>query len=101
MGEHENTDWAPIVRFQDDGSPSYVHGFEAGMIWQQMLGQQAEINVTVHVENEGTLQAMANAAGYSMTFEWFTEYERVGWASAQFTRRPARGHLSIVEAVDD
>lgn len=101
MTDHESADWQPLVAFSDDGSPSYVHGFEAGMIWQQMQDQQADIDATVHVENEGTLQAMANASGYTMTFQRFTEYERVGWASAQFTRRPARGHLSIVEADDD
>lgn len=101
MGEHESTEWQPLVAFSDDDSPSYVNGFEAGMIWQKMQDQHAEIDAAVHVENEGTLRNMANAAGYTMTFRAFTEDDWHGWASAQFTQRPAQGHLSIVEANDD
>ena len=101
MDEHKNAEWKPLVAFSDDESSSYVHGFEAGVIWQQMEDKHAEIDATVHVENEGTLQNMANAAGYAMIFNVLTHDDWQGWAVVQFTRRPVRGHLSIVETTND
>ena len=90
----EDVEWKPLVSFSDDPSPSYTHGFEAGMIWQQMQDEHAEIEVTVHVENEGTFRNMADAAGYDLRFD-ASEVE--GWACASFERRPRRGTLSIVK----
>lgn len=93
----EGTEWKPLVSFADQ-SESYVHGFEAGMIWQRMQSKEPEIEATVHVENEVTIINMANATGYAAEFE---SVGVDGWSSLLLTLRPATGHLSVVEGQSD
>ena len=87
------TGWRPIVAFDDDPSPSYVNGFEAGMIWQMIQSGKHEIARTVHAENIGTLQNMANAAGYEMLIDHSAD----GWADVRLVSRPKRSGLSIID----
>lgn len=86
-------EWQLLFPF-DDPSASYVHGFEAGMIWQRMQAGEEEIVVTVHRENEITLRRMADAAGYEMTY---AETEMLEWADVTFQRRPRRGPMNVVK----
>ena len=57
-----NKGWRPWIAFNDQ-SESYVHGFEAGMIYQQMLNGD-EISQMIHEENQGQIEAIANKLGY-------------------------------------
>lgn len=55
-----------IVSFTDE-SPSFVHGFEAGQIWQDMNNNRP-IDLTVHAENREIIERMAVASGYEAVF---------------------------------
>jgi hypothetical protein len=83
----EPQEYGLIVSFEDQ-SPSYVHGFEAGIIDARMKsGAEAEIEVVVHTENRETLRRMAVAYGWSVEF---VDTEVEGWTTANFakTRKP-------------
>lgn len=77
-----NTEYGLIVAFPD-GSPSFVHGFEAGRIDQQMIDGVPEFELTTHTENEELFQRMAVAMGYEFTFEK-TEYPE--WQFSKFRK---------------
>lgn len=94
--ETGDVEWRPLVIFTDDPSPSYTHGFEAGMVWQQMQDRHADIHVTAHVENEGTFRNMANAAGYDLDWHVMNDADE-GWAAVSLHRRPHVGHLGVVK----
>jgi hypothetical protein len=66
----ENASYLLLVAFPD-GSPSFVHGFEAGQIWRRMReGREAEIeNLTVHAANEEVVRRMAVSEGWECEFE--------------------------------
>ena len=51
-----------------DGSRSFVNGFEAGMVWQQLLAKPAEFEpaIAVHRENAEVFRRMGDAAGYDV-----------------------------------
>ena len=59
-----------IVKFEDE-SGSYVHGFEAGGIWQQMQDGVPLISpdMPVHSANKVTFERMAKAENYTVTFK--------------------------------
>lgn len=88
--------WRPIVTFPD-GSPSFVHGFEAGGIWHDMQGAPREFERTVHTENEEVVRRMARHMGYKVEFE-ATEFEE--WAVATFTKQRPEGALHVVGGKD-
>lgn len=62
------TAFAPLFSFPDD-SDSFVHGFEAGMMWQRMQAGETPIatDMPVHIANRKVLERMSAAAGYVMT----------------------------------
>ena len=65
----DETEMSLIVSFTDQ-SEGFVHGFEAGMIWQQMdVGVQEidcgyETGIPMHTANVQVVQRMAEAKGY-------------------------------------
>lgn len=67
------SDYGMIVAF-DDTSPSFVHGFEAGMIWARLEQGDAEIDLglseglPIHQESVEIVKRMAAARGYEVTF---------------------------------
>jgi hypothetical protein len=64
----ESVDFKPLVSFPDQ-SDSFVHGFEAGMIWQQMQDGASPIGthgLPYHTENVEVIKRMADAAGYQV-----------------------------------
>ena len=68
MSSDESVDFKPLVSFPD-GSSSFVHGFEAGMIWQQMQAGETPIGshgLPYHTENVEVIKRMADAAGYQI-----------------------------------
>lgn len=78
-----------IVSFPDQ-SDSFVHGFEAGMIWEMMKAPITHFVMTVHTANEEVIRRQADAADKDVAFEP-TGYE--GWSNMTVLDRlpkPAR-----------
>ena len=86
------TDYSCIVPFPDQ-SKSFVHGFEAGMIWQCMLDGEREISpdVAVHADNEEVFRRMASAQGYDIEIDGRGD----GWFMLRLTKR--RNRLTVVK----
>lgn len=81
-----------LVPFADQ-SASFVHGFEAGMVWQRMVGGETPIEnpVAYHVENKAVFESMAAAQGYDVEMEPACDT----WMMATFTKRPKR--FAVIE----
>lgn len=81
-----------LVPFPDP-SASFVHGFEAGMVWQRMIAGETPIEnpVAYHVENRTTFERMAAAQGYDVEIEPCDDT----WMTVTFTKRRLR--FSVVE----
>jgi len=77
-----------LVSFPDQ-SPNFVHGFEAGQIWQRLeSGSELEIEATTHVDNREVIRRMADQCGFETDIRP-TDVE--GWDQTTLTkRRPAR-----------
>lgn len=73
-----------------DGSESFVHGFEAGMIWQRMVLGEFKIGgldeVATHGENSDVFQRMADAQGYDLSIMPAGDC----WIIPTFTKRQRR-----------
>jgi hypothetical protein len=73
-----------------DASDSFVHGFEAGMIWQRMVRGEQEIGgiseVATHSANAEVFQRMADAQGYDLHIDDSAD----GWMIATFVKRKNR-----------
>lgn len=81
--ETTETKYGLLVSFEDQ-SPSYVHGFEAGMLWHRMeAGAEAEIELMVHSANRETINRMAIAKGWTATFA-ATEYDE--WLNLELVK---------------
>lgn len=78
----EDAEYGLIVAFPD-GSASFVNGFEAGRVDQQMIDGVPEFEMTAHSENEEVFRRMAIAMGYEFTFE-NTEYSE--WQFVKFKK---------------
>ena len=93
----EDAEFMPLVRFPDQ-SPSFVLGFEAGMVWSRMQQGEAIIEnaIPYHVENLEVFQRMADAGGDIVDAR---RLEQIEWAEITFRKRPpARGsHLRVVQ----
>ena len=74
-----------IVKFEDE-SGSYVNGFEAGMIWQQMQDGVPLIDpdLPLHVENKTTLERMAKSRNYKAILTPIDDAPE--WMSATFEK---------------
>lgn len=70
-----------------DQSPSFVHGFEAGMLWGKMTTGKDPIDsdLPYHADNRAVFERMAAAEGYVM--EWRPCDGLDEWAVATFTKR--------------
>jgi hypothetical protein len=83
-----------LVPFPDE-SQSFVHGFEAGMIWRRMNAGEAVIGgldeIALHVENEEVFRRMGAAHGYTVD----VLPPRDGWITVMFTKNPKR--FGVVE----
>lgn len=64
--QHAET-YGLIVSFPDQ-SETFVLGFEAGMIWQQMQDGNVSLDVNVHTKNIEVLTRMCAASGVSPKF---------------------------------
>lgn len=78
----DDAEYGLIVAFPD-GSPSFVHGFEAGRVDQQMIDGVPEFELMSHTENQEVFTRMAVAMGYEAEFEK-TEIEE--WQTAKFKK---------------
>lgn len=67
MSEHADAAGYDLIVSFPDPSPTFVHGFEAGMLWQMMQsGAVAEIDRSTHAENREIIARMAVAAGWTV-----------------------------------
>jgi hypothetical protein len=65
-GDNKQAEYGLVVSFPDQ-SATFVHGFEAGGIWEQMRrGDVSEIEKMTHIENREVIQRMATAEGWSV-----------------------------------
>lgn len=72
-----------LVSFEDQ-SESYVHGFEAGKIWEQMCSTpEGYMEFTIHTQNVETIRRMAIAEGWNADF---AETEVEGWTYVNLER---------------
>ena len=83
-----------LVPFED-ASPSFVHGFEAGMVYQRMLAGDTEIagGTPFHSDNVQLFHRMAAVHGYDVAVAP-TVYDE--WTDVTFTKRP-RPRFAVVE----
>lgn len=84
-----------LVPFPDQ-SPSFVHGFEAGMIWQQMVAGASVIEppIAVHSANAEVYRRMAAAQGYDCEIEPCEGPDDV-WSMLKFEKR--RHRFSVID----
>lgn len=91
MGD-DDTEMRCIVPFPDQ-SASFVHGFEAGLVWARMEAGQTHIDgngVPFHEANLEVFRRMAAHFGYDME----AQPGDGTWAEITFTKR--RSRLSVV-----
>lgn len=83
-----------LFSFPDD-SDSFVHGFEAGMMWQRMQAGETPIvtDMPVHIANRTALERMARAGGYLMSVVDLMPDET--WMHVEFQK--LRFGLSVIE----
>lgn len=78
-----------LVPFTDQ-SASFVHGFEAGQIWQRMAANERKIggedDMPTHIQNRETFQRMADAQAYDLCVSCIDDV----WMIATFTKRESR-----------
>lgn len=80
-----DTVYEPIFSFPDQ-SPSFVNGFEAGLVWAEVERGKAVIKRTVHAQNEEVFRRMAKARGYAISFDETEGFET--WAELELTKKP-------------
>jgi hypothetical protein len=86
-----------LVAFTD-GSPSFVNGFELGMIWQQMQAGESPIDrgvqagFPIHTENIEVAIRMAQAAEVGQ--------EDGGWTAMHFEKGMPKPVLTLVSSRD-
>lgn len=83
MGEKEQQ-YGLLISFEDQ-SPSFVHGFEAGQIWEAMQDEKPEIGKIVHTANMDLISQMAARAGYVIEL---TSSGMDEWTNLRAYRRP-------------
>lgn len=63
----EDAGYEPVLIF-DDESPSFVHGFEAGQLWQGMKAREP-LDTPIHEANLGLVRKMLSHHKYTEVIE--------------------------------
>ena len=84
----KDVEQALMVSFPDQ-SDSFVHGFEAGMIWQRMQAGEAVIEspLPYHFANCEVFHRLAEAGGYDIECHEVKDME-MEWTEVSFMKRP-------------
>ena len=82
MTAPSKTSWKCLVAFPDE-SASFVHGFEAGIVWECLQHDEAVFETVVHEANRKVLERMALASGY--VAEWAEPFDEE-WVQVCFRR---------------
>ena len=92
----EDAEFRPFVTFPD-GSPSFVNGFEAGMIWQMMQDGVEEIapQTPTHWENLPLFIEMAKAANYEIVE--CEQLDQAEWGNVTFRKSKPKSHLTVIK----
>lgn len=89
----EDHEYGILVSFEDQ-SGSYVHGFEAGQIWEAMTRCDPLIEKTVHTANKETIKRMAHAEGYDVLW---TMSDIPEWSFVKLTKsQKSKGSADLV-----
>lgn len=97
----DQSEYALVVSFPDESS-SFVHGFQAGGIWECMSRADPVIERTINLSNEEVLRRMARSEGYAMKWTPLDTH----WAECVLTKvttakEPgdpiAQGRMSVIE----
>lgn len=98
----DNTSYSLAVSFPDQ-SQTFVLGFEAGMLWQLMVKDEPEINITTNTLNREVISRMANSMRYTLYVEP-TSIE--GWDHTRLVKdvysgnvKPKKGMSSILRVI--
>lgn len=84
-----------LVPFPDE-TPSFVHGFEAGCIWERMNKGEQQIGgiyeIALHTKNIEVFNRMAAAQGYDIEIEppGVHPSDNPVWSIVTFTKRRNR-----------
>lgn len=92
----EDVEFSPLVSFPDQ-SDSFVHGFEAGMVWQRMQLGEDEISspLPYHFANCELFHRLAEVGGYEVECR-DCEGAETEWTEVTFRRKPPMPHLKLV-----
>lgn len=71
-----------VIEFPDQ-SASFVHGFEAGQIWEALKRRDPEIGRTINEESVDLIAQMAERQGYDLSVKELAP----GWVDAKMTKR--------------
>jgi len=76
-------EYSLILAFPDE-SPSFAHGFEAGLLYQRLLAGETPIEDVAHAENREVVSRMAERCGYECRLE---EAEVEGWLTVRLEKK--------------
>jgi hypothetical protein len=84
----ENVESTLLVSFPDQ-SENFVHGFEAGMVWQRMRAGEPVIDspLPYHFANCELFHRLAEAGGYDIECREVEDMENE-WTEVTFVRLP-------------
>lgn len=80
-----------LISFPDQ-SDSFVHGWEAGVIYQRMQVELGPIEATIHTANKEVVTRCCGSLGWQVEF---TETDFSEWTNAVLTRA-GKPKLSVV-----
>lgn len=81
--------WELVFTF-DDGSPSFVHGFVCGKLWQRMVDGESPIEETITHDTAKEVGRMATNRGYRADWEKLND----DWGKVTLTKQ-----LNLIQAV--
>jgi hypothetical protein len=70
-----------LVSFPDQ-SESFVHGFEAGIIWNKMEQGIETFEQNIHEENKDLVKEMCNKSGYTFSIQHQNGFNEWKWLVA-------------------
>lgn len=85
-----NEKYALLISFEDQ-SPSFVHGFEAGGIYERMKAKQPIISCPIHSVNVDLVSQMAAREAYTCRFTETAFEEWTNLRAEAFPNEAAQG----------
>ncbi len=67
-----NAEYGMVMPFKDESS-SFVHGFEAGILWEKMCNNEKFEKYLIHTKNIEQIEMMCRRFHYYYRFENYSE----------------------------